>query len=247
MLTATSLLAANVDEMLASLCQWARGSLGMNFDCSLPIDERRRAAMGGDVGVVWACGLLAAKSLERRELRGAVHLAPVFADRSRPVYHSVIVTRDDGPRCIERSGGSVLAINERESWSGHHALVELLHRRSMRVEMFRSVVVTGSHAASIGAVSRAEADLAAIDDSLWSWMHYRGQTGGLRIIDRTPDWPAPPLVFDEGLAKDDARRLETILRGLEPGRVKGLRGFEPAKSSEYAQMLAISRSNGAGV
>lgn len=243
MLTATSLLAANVDVMLASLCEPAGGrGLGMTFDRSLSIGERRRAAMAGDISVVWSCGLLAAKSLESGELRGTVRLAPVFADRSRPVYQSLIVTRTDGPDCMRRAEGRVLAVNERESWSGHHALIELLHRRSLSIDMFRRVVLSGSHVASIRAVLRGEADLAAIDDSLWCWMECDGQTRGLRVIDRTPDWPAPPLVFAEGLASQDAQRLETILRQLEPGRVWGLRGFELARSSDYARMLAISRS-----
>ena len=243
MLTATSLLAANVDVMLAALCDPTGGhGLGMEFARSLSIDERRRAALNGDVSVVWSCGLLAAKSLESGELRGTVRLAPVFADRTRPVYHSQIVTRTDGPRCIERAEGRVLAVNERESWSGHHALLELLHRRSLNVDMFHRVVWTGSHAASIGAVLRGEADLAAIDDSLWSWMERCGQTHGLCIIDRTPDWPAPPLVFAEGLGSEDAQRLETILQQLEPGDVPGLHGFEPARSSDYTRMLAISNS-----
>jgi ABC-type phosphate/phosphonate transport system substrate-binding protein len=106
--------------------------------------------------------------------------------------------------------------------------------------MFGGTVLSGSHVASINAVVRGDADVAAIDDSVWSWLESRGQPQGLRVIDQTPEWPAPPLVFGSALSEPDAERVQTLLRRLEPGQVPGLDRFEPARRIDYAPMLAVA-------
>jgi len=118
----------------------------------------------------------------------------------------------------------------------------LAGRDASRQPFFSRTIVTGSHAASLRAVSSGAADLAAIDDTVWSWMQVRGRPDGLRVIDQTRDWPAPPLVFSARLAPEHADRLESRLLELRPTRVPGLHGFRPARASDYARMLEIAES-----
>ena len=95
--------------------------------------------------------------------------APVFPGQHGPVYHSVLVASavERHRATLEDLPGSVLAVNEPGSWSGHHALRAMLVERGVREPVFRHVVVTGSHAASIRALLTGAASVAAIDHTVW--------------------------------------------------------------------------------
>ncbi len=187
----TSLLAQNADEILAATCE----RLDASFEALQSWQDRLEAATQGHFDGVWVCGLLGMRMLRSGDLDGLVGAAPVFQGRNKPVYQSIVVARSgSGFASLADVAGSVLAVNDYGSWSGYGALVEHLetHRRS--IDLFRSELETGSHAASIASVQDRRADVAAIDHTVWDWATARGDTEGLVVIDRSSPWPAPPLI-----------------------------------------------------
>ena len=80
------------------------------------------------------------------------------------LYSSVVLVAEDS-RVTELSDlrGAVCVVNYPESHSGVNALRALVAPLSRRGRFFSRVVTSGSHPASVTAVARGEADVAAID------------------------------------------------------------------------------------
>jgi hypothetical protein len=149
--------------------------------------------------------------------------APVFdLDCKAGMYFSYIVGNTDG---------GVAAVNSLSSRSGWSAL--LARYTPQRV------VVTGSHQASLDALRNGVADVAAIDAVTWSIIERDAPSklAGLKIVERSPDAPAPPYVVRQG------RDSKQIIRGLRrafrsPGSIDAkkalfLKSIIPAQRDDY--------------
>jgi ABC-type phosphate/phosphonate transport system substrate-binding protein len=97
-------------------------------------------------------------------------------------YASHLVTRVDDARAIEQSAAAGMAVNAEDSQSGRGVLRDL--------GLTGPVAVTGSHAASMRAVAKGEAHLAAIDAVTWAM----GPHPALAIRGTSPPTPATPFV-----------------------------------------------------
>ncbi len=201
--------------------------------------------------LVWLCGHLARRLLDRGRLRGEVVAAPVFAGEPGPVYRSVLVARrgrfdrssyGPGPSsspqpALVRALGGRLAVNEVESWSGHRALRRHVADNAPG-RWFATEVVTGSHRASIGAVVDGTCDVAGIDSSIWR--HISGTepdlVAELEVIESTRDWPAPPLVVGADVTAAQRRAIVDGVLGFDASAVPGLERFEPADAADYNQL-----------
>lgn len=207
-------------------------------------DEERRAALDDPApGIVWMCGLETVLRQADGRLAASIIGAPVFPGRNAPVYDSVIVTSGSAAATLDDLQGRALAINQPDSWSGHHALRAHLHRIGLRHARFGQIVVTGSHEASIDAVIDGAADVAAIDDTVWTARISRDPAAAaLCVIDRTETWPAPPFSATDAT---DAGLREAIRDALPAVAVPGLAAIKHASDSDYAVFrdgLALSRS-----
>jgi phosphonate transport system substrate-binding protein len=229
-------------DVAASLTD--RLGITVAFDPTATDEERRAALVAPGPGIVWMCGLETVMRQDDGRLAAAIIGAPIFHGRNAPVYDSVIVAS-------ERSAGAALtdlprrtlAINQPDSWSGHHALRAHLHRIGRSDAAFCRIVVTGSHEASIDAVIDGTADVAAIDDTVWTARIARDpDAAALRVIDRTETWPAPPFSLTDAT---DAGLREAIREALPGAVVPGLAAIERASDADYAvfwDALAVSRS-----
>ena len=137
-------------------------------------------------------------------------------------YASHIVRRlRDGPV-------STAAVNAFDSQSGWGALIEAGHGD-------RSLIVTGSHSASMRAVADGTADVAAIDALTWRLSpHPR-----LRVVATTRPTPAPPLVTTRAdMAGTLRRHLADAAAALPVAkrRATGIRAFVPKTDADYAGM-----------
>lgn len=236
-LVATTLLAANCDEALTDLCGLlAARDLPLWFDPAQDHATRRRAVFAGEVDLVWLCGLLAVTTLADRRLTGSVRLAPVFAGRTAPVYQSVVVARrSSGFASLADTAGARLAINEYESWSGYRALVRHLTRRRRSIDMFAGPVVTGGHVDSVSAVQRGEADVAAIDDSVWAWLTEPARRD-LVVIDRTAPAPSPPILLGPRIEAADAVTVAAVAASVGSDQVTGIDRFAATSIDAYTDM-----------
>jgi ABC-type phosphate/phosphonate transport system substrate-binding protein len=228
-LTLTTYLGANTDPIAADLASRLGASVGadVRFDASRSWSDRRVAIDAGEIDLLWMCGLATVEAIDAGRLDNEIVAAPVFPDHAGPTYRSVIVGR---PEYVAARGraihGARVAINERSSWSGFHAL--RLHRPDA---VPGEVVESGSHAASLHSLLEDRADIAAIDETIWAWERERNaDLGDLMIIDRTQSWPAPPFSIARRL-DEDVRR--TLVAALVDARPVGLERIVEVGDGDY--------------
>ena len=200
--------------------------------------EARRQAP--DLDLVWMCGYLTASLISTGRMSHRIVAAPVFAGSGGPVYHSVIVTRVDGPSSLLAALDTRLAVNEIESWSGFLGLKAHVER-SFPGTWFREQAVTGSHRASVHAVAHQTCDVAAIDITVWEHVVATEPEAAtnLRIIDRTVDWPAPPFSLGSHLDLERRNSLRAALIVIGPSDMPSLDGIVPADSDLYQDVMAV--------
>ena len=221
-----------------------RLGIPVDFDLRATDAERRAALDQPPAGILWLCGLDTVLRQDDGRLDSSIVAAPVFHGRIGPVYDSVIVASErSSVSGVSGLEGTTLAINEPESWSGHHALRAHLVSLGLRRPIFERIVVSGSHEASIDALLDGVADCAAIDGTIWAARVARdARTAALRVIDRTEEWPAPPISLVGGL---DAQLAEATREALLGAAAPGLAAIAPASNADYAVFrdgLSASRS-----
>ena len=198
---------------------WRATGLGGSLDRVTPPEAQWRSP---DLLVTQACGL----DLFLSGAPTTPVLAPVFElDCEAGWYYSYLIGAREG----------VAAVNALSSRSGWSALLTVCEPKS--------VVVTGSHLASLAAVRDGGADMACIDAVTW---HILARDAprylrGLPLIERTDAAPAPPFVVRKGT---DPRALVARVGAaiedpatLAARRALLLRGVVPATLADYAPVL----------
>jgi ABC-type phosphate/phosphonate transport system substrate-binding protein len=215
---------------LAAMLTVATG-IDVEFDPSPGWTQRLRSIENGEAELYWMCGLLTIDLIDSASLDAEIVAAPAFAPRTEPVYHSVIVST--APLSgISDLAGRRLAINEEGSWSGNHALRAHLAENEFAANGAPGVVVaSGGHEESIEMLLDGTADVASIDDTIWDHRTAEDpRLGGLFVIDRTRDWPAPPFSLHHRVRADLATTLRAALTGARP---RGLSRIVPASGPDY--------------
>jgi len=257
-LTTASLLAENTIVPLRAVVDVLRSRTDLCVE--YPDDEVLHDSNSLHVwnnDLVWACGLLSVNCIASGQSEADIIAAPVFTGEMQPLYRSMIVGRQD----FHDERPLAIAINERESWSGHHAYRHHIAGIDKNVtpecaqdegasigiglhpdRRFDVAVVTGSHRASLLAVATGQADRAAIDSSLWQhWAQAEPELlVGLTVVDMTRDWPAPPFVLSRSVPADTRQKLIDGLCSIGQGDVLGLNGIVPASIEQYRPLLALS-------
>ncbi|MEM9047591.1 MAG: PhnD/SsuA/transferrin family substrate-binding protein [Pseudomonadota bacterium] len=112
-------------------------------------------------------------------------------------YRSAIVVRADDPRSsLSAFAGAVVAVNADGSQSGFAALAYRLGREAHHAGgFFAAMLKTGSHRASVEAVARRQADLAAIDAVSWRLaQRHAPDAAALRVLEMTDPMPGLPML-----------------------------------------------------
>lgn len=203
---------------------WKATGLGGALDRDTPPDAQWRS---GDLVVSQACGL----DLFLAEAPIQPVLAPVFElDCDEGRHYSYLVGA--------RSG--VAAVNAMTSRSGLSALLTLCQPSSL--------LVTGSHAASLAAVRDGSADLACIDAVTWHILERDTPScvAGLPVLERSGPAPAPPFVMRKAGPRDLlVRRITAAMRAPATRRARRallLRDVVPVTLDDYAPVLAEYRA-----
>ena len=202
---------------------WQATGLGGALDRVTPVEEQWRA---DDLVVSQACGL----DLFLTDAPIEPVLAPVFAlDCEAGSYYSYLVGAREG----------VAAVNSLSSRSGFTALLMVCEPRSL--------IVTGSHEASLAAVREGRADMACIDAVTWKILarDVPSAVAGLSVLDRTPSAPAPPYVVRKDSAGEAARRITMAMQDAETESARHallLRGGVPVTIEDYGAVLEEYRA-----
>jgi len=168
----------------------------------------------------------------------------------RPVYHSVVIVRDqDSYRTFDDLRGARFAFSDELSNTGHLYPRRLLSRRGEDpATFFGSTFFTGAHDRSILAVYRRLADAAAVHEVVFRSVTGPGTPyhGRLRVIDTSPGFPTPPVVAPTSVpAGTRARIREALLElhetpeGREVLATLGFTRFVPAASADYDPVRAM--------
>ena len=239
--TVQTLLGENAVRILAELV--AHLARTTELDVRFEGGDGARASEGAaDVwahDLVWACGLVTARTLAAGGFAGTVVAAPVFAGETDPVYRSVVVARPGGPvRRLADLARARVGVNETASWSGYRGPLAELARAGL-APAFGEILPTGTHRASAEAVAAGRCEAAAIDCTVWAHLCEvaPGTTSRLAVVDRAGDWPAPPFSLADRVDPETRARLVDALTGLHPGEVEGLAAVVPADPAPYAAML----------
>ncbi len=209
-------LGSNAVRIMAAMAAELRTrGVEVAFDESTDDAVRLDRICAGAFDVAWVCGLLT-NELIAGGLDAQIVAAPVFHGSRLPVYHSVIVAGAHvGATRLGELGGGRVARNELGSWSGWHAFRQHLIERDLSDRTWEPID-SGSHLASLQLVRDGAADLAAVDSTVWSSLG--SAVDGVRVIDRTRDWPAPPFSFRMGL--DEADVIAQLARTARSARVR---------------------------
>ncbi len=245
-LKAASYLGDNTLTIMRDLAQYLSEMTGIevviDHEAGRTTIEALRQAPTLDL--VWMCGYPTASLISAGRMSHAIVGAPVFAGHGGPVYHAVIVTHKSGPQSLGAALETRLAVNEVESWSGYLGLQAHVER-SFPGRWFADQAVTGSHRASLGTLADRTCDIASVDVTVWehALAERPEEVAGLRVIDRTVDWPAPPFSLGSQLHPRVREKLTTALLAVGPSDVPPLDGVVPANSDVYRDVMPV-RSRG---
>lgn len=207
---------------------WQATGLRGQLDRTTTPDAQWRA---DDLVVSQACGL----DLFVNDAPIEPVLAPVFdLDCPPGHYFSYLVAAHE-----VRPGGCA-AVNALSSRSGFSALLSVCTPRSL--------LVTGSHEASLSAVRRRAADVACIDAVTWHILERDApaRIEGLDVLERTSSAPAPPYVVRRNGQRD--RLVQLLTAAMEDPatrlarRALLLRGVIPVTRADYAPVLTEYRA-----
>lgn len=157
----------------------------------------------------------------------------------------VVVRADDPARRLADLRGRRLALNGWDSNTGMNLLRALLAPLAGGTRMFSAIAVTGSHRASLEAVARGRADLAAVDCVTFGLLqrHRPQAVAGLRRLAETSPSPGLPLITRLGAGADELASLRGALAAAldtPAARTLALVGFELRPFADYAALLDLA-------
>ncbi len=173
--------------------------------------ELSRVLRENPKAVGWTCG---APYVQDNEADGQQLVAvPLF--RNKPVYHSLILTRSDrSEKTLADFKDGVLAYSDPHSNSGFLSPQYALLKQGIDIKKhFRLLLHTGSHEGSITALLNNLADVAAVDEYIWTAYLKTHPEAGKRLheIKRMGPYPFTPIVAGNEVNEKDINKISSIL------------------------------------
>lgn len=137
------------------------------------------------------------------------------------LYSSAIVMRADAPRGggvpVNLLRGLRFAFNSADSRSGYLGLKADLEAAGEGLSIFRGLIETGGHRASIGAVADGRADVAAVDCKTWHLARqHEPAARNLRVVGWTTKRRGLPFITASGTNDAVAAALAQVLSEIPP-------------------------------
>lgn len=177
---------------------------------------------GGDLMQQWCDPALVLSQTCGLPYRAALHDkvtlvgTPDYGVRGCPpgYYKSYLIVRADDPRKrLAAFEDAVLARNSAHSQSGWAAIENHLVETRAGYSFAQHTIDTGSHAGSVSAVARGEADIAAIDAVTWTLLkRHHDEARACRVLGFTR--PTPGLPFITARATDAAPLFDAIAQAI---------------------------------
>lgn len=184
---------------------------GLQFERG-PVPDR----IGAEVVFTQTCGY----PLETVFAGQAVRLGAPCYDApgcDGPSHRAFFIVRSESPaQVLEDLRGGVYLLNSPVSNSGMNLPRRALAEIAGGMPLFRAVIETGGHPASLDRLLRGEGDAASIDCVTWAfWSQHRPEAAArLRIVGETPVSPSIPFVTSVATPPDIVEILRGALRRL---------------------------------
>ncbi len=200
-----------------------------------------------------ACGypLIADDSLALQVIALPIYDVP-GATNSDATHASVLVARaNDGHSFLSDYRDTRAAINDPQSNTGMNLFRATLAPIAETDVFFASVVQTGSHRASVAAITAADADIAAIDTVTYATLirHEPDLTAPLKIVARSPASPTLPFVTSANTSIETIAALRLALQQVmtdprlaDDRAVLALAGIVTANVDALAPILRLEQS-----
>lgn len=169
----------------------------------------------GDLDFAWICSYAFVRAREPEFLG----LLAVPEWRTRPLYQCYVIARKDSAyRSFDDLQGRVFAFTDPDSNTGYLYPQALLGARGRQsADFFRLTFFTYSHVESVEAVAAGVADGAAVDSYVWE--HLKQINPALvertRVVETSPDFGFPPLVYRVGVNEDLRRAMAGALLTMD--------------------------------
>lgn len=201
----------------------------------------------GNIEFAWICGYPYIQSREPETLQ--LLTVPIY--RGKPLYHSyIIVHHNSGYKSFNGLKGKIFAFSDPDSNSGFLYPLTLMREKNEKSDtFFRQTFFTFNHAETVQAVAEQVADGGAVDSYIWeSLAIYRPDiTEKTRIIDRSPSFGFPPIVFRLGtnsntvqLMKDTLENMHNDAEGQKRLAQLRLDGFGHYPDSLFSKIRAMA-------
>jgi ABC-type phosphate/phosphonate transport system substrate-binding protein len=166
-------------------------------------------------------------------------------------HRSFIIRRADDPRrSLSAFRGAVAALNAYDSNTGMSLFRATITLAAGGQPFFSSVVVTGSHEASVIAVGEGRADLASIDCVSFALVK-RGRPNLIErvaVVIESPTSPTLPFIasasLDQSTIEGVREALFAVLADSDLARARetlGLKGVRAARAADYDRVTEIER------
>jgi len=214
------LTAVVLTENLRFLDQWSKYlSHKMGRKVEFVLRKSYRDVMdlldSGGIEFAWICGYPYIQSREPETLQ--LLTVPVY--RGEPRYHSyIIVHHDSGYKRFNDLKGKIFAFSDPDSNSGFLYPLTLIRGKKEKSDtFFRQTFFTFNHAETVQAVSEQVADGGAVDSYIWESLAVSRPdlTEKTRIIDRSPSFGFPPIVFRLGTNANTVQLMKDTLENMD--------------------------------
>jgi ABC-type phosphate/phosphonate transport system substrate-binding protein len=210
----------------------------------------RDAGLSGDVPLTQVCGypLLTSLSGEYDVVAAPAYDLPFCAGTMH--CGLIVVPANADYTALEDLRGTRFALNATDSNTGMNLPRRRFAPLARAGRFFGATLLTGSHAASLGAVVRGEADAASIDSVTFALLaeHRPEAVRDVRVIAATAPSPTPPFVTPASSSKRLRALLFTALTGAladlrhaHPDDGLHLPAVERASLETYAPLLQYER------
>ncbi len=214
------LTAVVLTENLRFLDQWSQYlEHKMNRKIEFVLRKSYRDVMdlldSGEIDFAWICGYpyVQPKKPETFQLL----TVPVY--RSAPRYHSYIIVHYNSPyKRFDELQGKVFAFSDPDSNSGFLYPLTLTIEKGEKPEtFFRQTFFTFNHAETVQAVSEQVADGGAVDSYIWEYLAVSRPdiTEKTRIINKSPSFGFPPIVFRLGVNTEIVSFMKNTLESMD--------------------------------
>jgi ABC-type phosphate/phosphonate transport system substrate-binding protein len=223
------------------------------------VQSPTRLTRGGELAVLWrhpalifgqTCGYPYASGLKDAVtlIAAPEYSFPGCEDAS---HRSFIIRRASDPRCVLKEfRGAVAALNAHDSNTGMNLFRAMIAPIAGGAAFFSSIVVTGSHEASVAAVAEGGADLDSIDCVSFALLE-RGRPELIErvaIVAESPLSPCLPFIASASLP---APTIETVREALfaaladpnfaEACATLGLKGARIVAPADYDRVIEIEQ------